>query len=318
MAAHSKTLIADIGGTHARFALLGDAGEIADIKVVRCADYPSLADALEQYLGEKHVSISHVRLAVAGLADDAQDQQSFPNLAAWNFSKSNLKTALGLESLKIMNDFTAIALAMPHLAASDYRQIGGGDVKQGQNIGIIGPGTGLGVAGIVFVDGKPQVITSEGGNITMCASNTREDRLFGWLREHLGGHLSAEQVVSGIGIVNLYKAVLHVDGQRDMPMRSAAEIASLAIAGKSNICAEVLETFCRCLGVLAGNLALTYGAFGGIYIAGGIIPQLGDYFDRSDFRAGFEAKADYRTYVSGIATRLVTHPYPGLLGLAKS
>lgn len=317
MGVSKKTLIADIGGTHARFALQTEDSKIDAIKVIRCADCPSLADAIAVYLDEKKVSINAVKLAVAGFVDDAADAQSFPNLSAWNFSKQDLRGKFSLESLSIINDFTAIALAMPYLTSQDYRQIGGGQAKQGQNIGIIGPGTGLGVAGLVFADGKPQVITSEGGNITMCASNAREDKIFGWLREHLGGHVSAEQVVSGIGIVNLYKAILSVDGHRDMPMRTAAEIAHLATDGASPVCEEVLATFCRCLGVLAGNLALTYGAFGGIYIAGGIVPQLGDYFDRSDFRAGFEAKAEYRSYVAEIATRLVTHPYPGLMGLVK-
>jgi len=181
-------------------------------------------------------------------------------------------------------------------------------------IAVIGPGTGLGVAGIFFANGRPHPVTTEGGHITLPATTPREFSLFEFLKKTKYSHVSAERVLSGKGLVNLHQAIMGVDG---LPLleKSAAEITDSGLAGSCKACAEAVDLFCHLLGVVAGNLALSYGAFGGVYIAGGIVPRLRDYFITSRFRESFLAKGRYRGYLNRIPTFVITHPYPGLEGL---
>jgi len=304
-------LIADIGATNARFALVED-GVISHIKVLACADYPTLADAAAHYLAGTGARPETGSFAMAAPLDGS-DRVVMAN-HDWDFSIRDTEHQIGLKRLRVINDFMALAYAVSCLAEKDRFQVGQGAVQENMPVGIIGPGTGLGVAAVVFAEGKAVPVATEGGHVTMPATNLREFNLFEFMKRAKYSHISAERVVSGKGLVNLYQAVCGVD-QLALPERTATEITEAAMRKKCAACVEVLDLFCHFLGIAAGNLALTYGAFGGIYIAGGIVPQLGDYFRQSRFRDSFLAKGRYRDYLGGIPTFVITHPYPGLEGL---
>jgi glucokinase len=304
-------LIADIGGTNARFALVsGDS--ISHVSVLSCADYKSPAEAANDYLKRIDAKPESGAFAVA-TALDGTDSVSMTN-HVWAFSINETRQDIGLGRLRVVNDFEALAHAVPHLSPKDYYQLGPAAPQKGMPIGIIGPGTGLGVAEIVFSEGRPVIVPTEGGHVTMPAATEREFRLFEWLIKHKYHHVSAERVISGKGLVNLYHAIGGLDGI-DLPERTPAEITQAGLDRSCIACAETLDLFCHFLGVVAGNLALSYGAMGGIFIAGGIVPKLGDYFKASRFRESFLAKGRFRGYVEKIPTFVITHPYPGLEGL---
>ncbi len=307
----SSKIIADIGGTNARFALVEN-GVIGRIQVLSCDNYPRLIDAIHHFLADVPVKPTQGAFAVA-TAVDGSDRVAMTN-HPWVFSIREIQQQANLQSLTVINDFMALAYAVPYLSANDYFQVGHGGVQKNMPIGIIGPGTGLGVAGIVFADGKPVPMATEGGHVTMAATTQREFDLFEYMKKSKYSHISAERVVSGKGLVNLYQAISGLD-QLNLPEKTAAEISAAGLQNKCAACVEALDLFCHFLGVAAGNLALTYGAFGGIYIAGGIVPQLGDYFARSRFRESYLAKGRFKEYLDRIATNVITHPYPGLEGL---
>lgn len=306
-------LIADIGATNARFAI-ADGTRIAGIDVLACADYPTLAAAARAYMERHKVTPDSGAFAMA-MPLDGSDRVAMTN-HSWSFSIEETRVALGLSSLKIINDFTAIALAIPYLSEADRYKVGNGVARPEAPVGIIGPGTGLGVAGIVFANGKPLPLTTEGGHVTMAAQTQREFDLFDYLRRTKYHHVSAERVVSGKGLGNLHAAICGVDG-KTLPEITPAEITQKALEKSCAVCEEALDLFCHFLGVAAGNLALSIGAAGGIYIAGGIVPQLGDYFKTSRFRESFVAKGRYREYMDKIPTFVVTHSNPGLEGLRR-
>lgn len=304
-------LIADIGATNARFAMV-DGETIGNIEVLPCEAYPTIVEAAHDYI-EKTGSKPETGAFAIATPMDGGDKVAMTN-HGWSFSITEACQGIGLKSLRVINDFAALAYAVPYLTEQDRYQLGGGTAQKDMPIGIIGPGTGLGVAGIVFENGKPVAITTEGGHVTMPAATQREFDLFNWLVTTKYHHVSAERVISGKGLVNLYNAICGVDGL-DLPERTPAEITKEGLDGSCKACAETLELFCHFLGVVAGNLALSYGAAGGIYIAGGIVPKLGDYFKNSRFRESFCAKGRFRDYQERIPTFVVTHPYPGLEGL---
>lgn len=310
-------LIADIGGTNARFAIVNVNGGIDHIRVLSCADYPTLSDAARTYLKDlPGLKPANGAFAVATYLDGG-DQVSMTN-HAWSFSVRETAQNIGLQNLKVINDFTAIALGMPSLADKDYYQVGGGDIRKGMPIGIIGPGTGLGVSAIVFdAAGNAIPLTTEGGHVTMPAETQRIFDIFAQMKRMKYHHISAERVCSGKGLVNLYQAIETIDGNIAREL-TPAEITEAGLNKICGSCAEALDLFCHFLGVAAGNLALTYGAGGGIFIAGGIVPQLGDYFKSSRFRESYEAKGRFKDYVAAIPTFVVTHPYPGLEGLKNA
>jgi glucokinase len=218
-----------------------------------------------------------------------------------------------LDRLEVVNDFTANALALPRLGPRDRRQVGGGLPVAQTPIGVLGPGSGLGVSALVPAAGGWIPLASEGGHATMPAATDREDAVLSLMR-HRFDHVSAERALSGPGLVNLYAALAELDG---IPAAgyTPAQITDPAIGAADRRCREATEMFCAMLGTVAGNLAVTLGARGGIYIAGGIVPKLGPVFDMSPFRARFEAKGRFRDYLATIPTYVVTNPVPAFLGL---
>ncbi len=307
-------LIADIGGTNARFATVDANNQVQNIEVFACADYPSLADAALAYNQMHNIHPTDAALAVATPVTGA-DHVSMTN-HTWSFSITETRQKIGLQRLSVINDFTALALSVPHLAPSDYYKVSSnGNPTPFGTIGIIGPGTGLGVSAIAFDENrKPIVIPTEGGHVTMPATTQRDFDIFEHLRQNKYHHISAERVTSGKGLINLYNAICGIDKVTAKDL-APAEIMAQGLNNQCKICAETIDLFCHFLGTTAGNLALSYGATGGIYIAGGIVPKMGDYFKNSRFRESFEAKGRFKDFMSAIPTYVITHPYPGLEGL---
>lgn len=304
-------LIADIGGTNARFALLRG-GPAEDVRILRCADHPTMEDAAEAYLSGLPASERPRRAALCVAGPVTGDRFSMMN-HIWTFSRAEAERRLGLDRLVLVNDFTAMALSLPHLGPGDRRQVGTGEPAAGHPAAVLGPGSGLGVSGLVPHGGDWIPLAAEGGHVTAPAVTDREAAVLSHLRLRYP-HVSAERVVSGMGLQNLYEAVSALDGQEPAVL-SPAEISEAAIAGTDPACREALEMFCGILGTVAGNLALTLGARGGVFIAGGIVPRLGDFFDRSAFRARFVEKGRSRPFLEPIPTYVVTHPLPAFLGL---
>lgn len=308
----SLGLVADIGATNARFALADSSG-FHDQETLSCSDFPGIVEAAQTYLSGHSPSKRPNRaiLAIAGPVDG--ESFSMTN-HAWSFTVSSVKKALALEDLLLVNDFHAVALAIPHIEPQYLRQIGGGQAVPGGTIGIIGPGTGLGVAALFWNGSEYIANPCEGGHVTAAARNGREFELFQYLR-YKYRHVSAERVCSGKGLVNLYTAIKGVDHLTDLPDLEAHEIAKAAMEGTCSVCVEALDIMMGVLGTVSGNLALTLGATGGIYVAGGIPPKLGTHLDNSRFRQEFEAKGRFDSYLKPIPTFVITHPQTAFVGL---
>lgn len=312
MSASQQGLIADIGATNARFALAGPDG-IDREAVLKCADYPGIAEAAETYL--KTISDAdkpkQASVAIAGPVNgDRFEMTNHP----WSFSINETRVRLGLEKFTLMNDFKAIALSVPHMQAEDVRKIGDGVPVAGAPIGVIGPGTGLGVASLFWDGHRYQAVPGEGGHVTMPAKVQREFDVFRTLR-YKYRHVSAERVCSGKGLVNIYNALRILDGRDDLDVRTPEEISMAALDGSCDICAEALDLMMGFLGTIASNLAVTLGAHGGIYLGGGIINRLGDYFYQSPFYDQFRAKGRFENYLSDIPVFIIQHPFPAFVGL---
>lgn len=309
------TLIADIGATNARFALADGHGGYDGVRVYACANYPHFADAVTHYCAESGAQVDRAVVSIAGPVDGGDVVRMTNHV--WEFSISQTVAAFGWRELRVVNDFTAVALAVPHLQEGrDFYAVGGGQRQKAAPIAIIGPGTGLGVAGISFdADNRPIILSTEGGHVSVPVQTAREFAVVDWLLHHKYSHVSAERVASGKGLVNLYNALCALDGA-EVRYDEPAIIMREGLAGGDTQSREAVDLFCHWLGSVAGNLALSYGAFGGVFIAGGIVPQMGDAFAASRFRDSFLSKGRYRGYLDRIATVVITHPQPGLLGLA--
>jgi len=318
-----RRLVGDIGGTNARFALAVD-GTLGEIHVLKADEHPSLEHAVRAFLKTVPPAEQPVEAAFAVAGPVTGDRMAFTN-HAWAFSIAELRMALGLDRLQVVNDFSANAVAIPYLTDRDLQQIGGGAPVAGQPVGILGPGTGLGVSGLIPVPAetqKPQPgsqrwapLAGEGGHITMSASTDRESRLLGQLRRRFE-HVSAERVLSGQGLVNIYEGLAALDGKPPADY-TPAQITDPDHRARDPLCDEAVDLFCAMLGTVASDLALTLGARGGIYLAGGIVPRLGERFAASAFRPRFEAKGRFCAYLQAIPTRLITHPSPAMVGLAN-
>ena len=231
----------------------------------------------------------------------------------WTIDAHELCAEFGLSDVHLCNDFEAAALSLPYLTTADLYRLGGGEPVGGEPMAVLGPGTGLGVACLIHGSQGSIPIATEGGHVTMAATSPREDAIIDHLRRQFG-HVSAERVVSGSGLENLYRAVVALDGV-DAPQRAAAEITAAALNGECPLARTSLDLFCAMLGTIAGNVALTFGARGGVYIAGGIAPRIIDFMARSDFRARFEHKGRLRTYLEAIPSSVITHPAATFIGL---
>jgi glucokinase len=310
---HPPFLVADVGGTHTRFALCTAPGIIDKVSVMATADFPTIEHAIRHYLQE--LGDPAVNGAIIGIANpiigDHIHMTNFP----WAFSISRTRAALGLKFFHVINDFTALALSVPMLQAHERSKVGGGDAIALTPMGLIGPGTGLGVSALIPVgNGKWVPLAAEGGHANFAPSDEREQML--WTAAHrLHGHVSMERLLSGAGLQFIYGALCQEQGIAPHPY-TPADITANALAGKDHVCKLALDTFCAILGTAASDLAVTLGARGGIYIGGGIVPALGEYFAQSPFRQRFEDKGRFSSYLAAIPVFVITSPYPALLGAA--
>lgn len=307
------SLVGDIGGTNARFALVDEgSARPRDEQTVRCADFPGLEQAIRAYLaGRGNAQVRQAALDVAtGITGDFVQLTNGP----WGFSVEQTRRSLGLERLHLINDFTALALSVPTLAPQEIRQIGGGTAVAGTPIAVIGPGTGLGVSALIPAGDRWIPLQGEGGHTAFSPMSEREAGVLQWFWRHYD-HVSTERVVSGMGLENLYQALCGLDGVQAQCL-DPQQITSAGLAGSDAHCREALEMFCGILGTAASNLVVTLGARAGCYIGGGIVPKLGEYFSRSPFRARFEAKGRFSGYVATVPTYVILAETPALRGLA--
>jgi glucokinase len=310
--ADGPRLLADIGATHARFALQTAPGVFTAVRVLLCEDFDGIVSLLRYYLKDHaDMRLHHAALAVANPISG--DFVRMTN-RDWQFSTDAVRRELGLTTLLIVNDFTALAMAIPGLTHGDLMQVGQGAPAPNAVIGVLGPGTGLGVSGVIPTADGFVTLGSEGGHVNFAPGDEREFAILqtAWKE---WPHVSNERLISGPGMEIIHRALAARNGVAAQA-RKAAEIVNSALDEQDPLCLEVLECFCGMLGAAAANLAVTLGAFGGIFIGGGIVPRMGEWFAGSPFRARFEAKGRFSSYLADIPTYVITTPHPALHGVA--
>lgn len=316
MRANTATrLIADIGGTNVRFALLpAGSKHPQQERNLLCSDFSGLEQAARHYLAAEGLStLSEAAVDVAtAITGDVVKLTNSP----WVFSIEQTRRALGLTRLVVINDFTALALSLPLLKPDELRPVGGGSGLKGAPIALIGAGTGLGVSALIPCGEHWVPIQGEGGHTAFSPMDAREDGVLGVLRERFG-HVSTERLASGPGLVATYEALCVLD-QRPPKSLKPEQVADAGLNASDPQCAEALRMFCAVLGTAAANLVVTLGARGGVYIGGGIVPRLGDYFLHSSFRARFEQKGRFSSYVSQVPVWIILAENPALRGLATA
>ncbi len=312
-------LLADVGGTNVRFGLILSVGTaIVEEHNFKCSDYAGLHEAIQAYLELTQVK---PRSAGIGIAAPVADDLVSMTTLNWQFSQIELKKQLGLESLVVMNDFTALALSLPVLDSSELDQIGGKKLSADFPIALIGAGTGLGVSGLIPTHSAGETphwipLQGEGGHVTLSPFNQREDDILKVLRRRFG-HVSAERVLSGPGLCNIYDAINEID-QLPQLVLEPAEIVSNGLQNSCPVCREAIDIFCSVLGTTAADLAITLGARGGLYIGGGIVPRFGAYFSSSPFRARFEQKGRISSYLTGVPVFVINAKNQALRGTAAA
>ena len=308
-------LLADIGGSNARFATLEPGHANANPVVLRTNDFSGFRSALDDYRRQSGVSGPFAKAAVCVAGPVSEDGARLTN-CDWDLSLAAIREAIGGAEAVLVNDFTAVALSLPILGERDLRELGSGQPVANAARAVLGPGTGLGVSGLV-PDGRGGfvAVSGEGGHVDLAAANSREMAILARLMERFE-HVSAECVLSGPGLRTLYEVLADLGGTQETAIPRPEDIARLAATRESPLAVEALSLFTRWLGAVAGDLALTLGARGGVYLAGGIVNQWGSNFDAALFRERFEAKGRFRDYLARIPTWVITDPFPAFKGLA--
>lgn len=313
MAGQSKSvLLADIGGTNARFALRQNKsqGPIVRMKV---ADYASPDAAIWAFLAQVKPERRPCQALLAVAGPVTRDTAHLTN-GPWRFCGKTMCSTLNLERVELVNDFVAVAMALPQLNDQDLETLREGHAAPNAPKVVIGPGTGLGVAAMFFPDSKPVPLSSEAGHISLAAHSELENALLGHIRVELG-HVAAEDVLSGPGLTRLYRSIATVEGL-PASLTDPGEISQAAMEDICPICRRALEHFCALLGRFAGDMVLTFNARGGIYLAGGIIPSIAQFLKGSRFRRCFEDKGAFTDYMKEIPSYIVTRPDPAFVGLS--
>ncbi|HEY7670733.1 MAG TPA: glucokinase [Gammaproteobacteria bacterium] len=306
-------LIADIGATNSRCALLDDRGQVVSAQTFENQGFQRLEDVLEAYLEKRRASDRPRRAALAVAAPVLGDDVQMLNID-WRFSQAQLREDLGFTRLNVVNDFAAVAWSLPSLGPQDRTQVGGGTAITRMPLAVIGPGTGLGVASLVPTGDTWAAVSGEGGHVTLPATTSEEASVIDRVR-HETGHCSAERVLCGPGLVRLYE-LLGKSAGREVAKVTSMDVTGLARKGEP-LATKTLAMFFGMLGTVAGNLALTVGARGGVFIGGGIVPHLLREFEASPFRERFVAKGRYREYMESIPTFVITEPLAAFRGLRK-
>lgn len=317
-------LLADVGGSHARFAWLAGPDQAPQhVRTLAVHEYPGLLEAVRAYLAG---------LSLGGLAQGVERQPRSAALALavpvtgdavrftnnpWSFSQRELQRALGLQRLQVLNDFEALALSLPRLRANQWQTLSAGSPDWSLPLAVVGPGTGLGIAGLVPCGSGWRAVAGEGGHATLAPHDDYESELLRIARQ-THAHVSAERLLSGAGLPLLYRCVAVLEDERAVAEVDGRWVIEQALAGEDPLARRCIEVFCAMLGGFAGSAALTFGARGGVFIGGGIAPRLGTLFTSSAFRERFEAKGRYRDYLAAIPTALVTDTLVALDGAAQA
>lgn len=308
-----QALVGDIGGTNARLALCNlEDGTLSTPIIYSALENDSLESCINKFRQETHSNFTQACIAIAcPITGDYVKMTNNP----WEFSQKQLKEATGLDKLLVINDFTAMSMSVTCLDKDKLVKIGGGEPDPKAPIAVYGAGTGLGVAHVVHVGDQWIPLSGEGGHVDLAPANMSEDMILIAMRARIG-HVSAERVLSGPGLVNLYEAIA-MRNERMRPGLMPADVTAGALADNPDPdCLEALQTFCRLMGRFGGNLALTMGTFGGVYIAGGVVPRFIDFFVNSKFREAFEDKGRFKSYMQRIPTYVITDTKAGLKGAA--
>ena len=313
-------LLGDVGGTNARLGWQAtQSSGVQHVQVLPCADYPSLEVAIQTYLQQQNLPAP--RACALGIANPITGDTIRMTNHHWTFSISEMARNLGLLKLNVINDFTALALAIPSISPAQLVQVGGQHALDFAPKAIIGAGTGLGVSGLFPVKaGRDQwvAIAGEGGHASLAAHNETEYRVIELIRQRYG-HVSAERVLSGQGLVDLYLALRELQQHDPIDVASAADITYWALKNKDPLALQSLDMFAGFLGSVAGDLALTLGALGGVYLGGGVVPRWLGWFETSVFRERFEAKGRFRDYLKDIPVYVINAAEsPALLGASRS
>ncbi|MEN5427588.1 glucokinase [Stenotrophomonas pennii] len=312
-------LVADIGGTNARFALADTAHDTPlledSIREFPVVDFPSLGDAARHYLQEVGAEASRGVFAVAGRVDG--DEARITN-HPWVISRSRTAAMLGFSELHLINDFAAQAMAISLLQPKDVVQIGGASWSPRRrgapaNYGVIGPGTGLGVGGLVIRNDRCFPLETEGGHVSFPPGTPEEIRILEILSETFG-RVSNERLICGPGLVNLHRAVCEMAGF-DPGHLKPADVTARAGAGDPQAMRAV-DLFCAIFGAIAGDLVLIQGAWDGVFLTGGLVPRMLESLQHSGFRQRFEHKGRFSSIMGRVPSLAVIHPNPGLLGAA--
>lgn len=291
-------LLGHIDAGCARFGMqLEPGGPLRAVTRWRCAEHDALWDALARYLSE-HAPATP-REAAFSLSCDVNGDRVTPPHAAWAFSIQRLRQRLGVQRLRVVNDFCALAHSLPALGRADLHAVGGGRGVAGAPMALLCPGAGLRTGGLL----PPVVLAGEGGQVTLSSFDRDEMAVLQWLHRSFD-HVSAERVLSAPGLDNLHQAVCALGGWRRDSL-NPKQVIERALANADPACVSAVAMFCSLLGNVAGNLALTLGARGGLFIAGDIVPALGEAFERSRFRERFEAKGKFSDYLNAVPTFVV-------------
>ena len=305
----SLRLVADVGGTNVRLALYDEErSELKDLQTRTCAEYPNFSDAIESYLDNVKAHPDRACFAIAAIIDG--DWVEMTN-ADWRFSCRELEQQFGFSQLGLINDFEAIAYALPSLQPSQLVSLTPELTSAKHDLIAIGPGTGLG--GALFRQGS-EVVACEPGHAGLSPATALELELFGVLQAEVG-EVYAELLLSGPGLQRLYLALAQVKGESPQAF-APHQISEHAVAGTDPLCSQALDTFCGLLGSAAGNFAVSSGCYGGCYLAGGILPRFVDYLQQSSFRQRFTNKGAMRATLEQVAIAVIVEPNPGLLGAA--
>jgi len=313
----SKILVADIGGTNGRFGLVDACEHDTGFNAVQqlslaSGDYDSLADMIRAYCDQTGINMPKFAcLAIAGPIQDGHVKVTNLN---WEFSICRLRDELNMQALDVLNDFSALAYAAPHLRGQDKTTLY--DVKNNPHapIGVMGPGTGFGAAMLAPVRSGWKIIPTEGGHCSFAPTTDKEIAILQCMRREFD-HVSIEHILSGIGLVRIYKALASIDDVKAENLQPA-DISNRALAHQDPLCEATLETFCNILGSVAGDKALSWGALGGIYLGGGIVPKIAHYLPQTDFIKRYVHKGIMRGYVEDIPVHMVTNDKAALVGAA--
>jgi glucokinase len=303
--------VADVGGTNIRLAQFEN-GNIVKIKKYLCSEYATIGEVVLLYFSD--FPDTHFVAGCIAIAGPVSGDTIVMTNHSWQFSIQVLQQQIGVETLHVINDFTAVAYCLPQLHPQQKLQIGGGKPLDKGNMVVFGPGTGLGVEHLFWRNNQWHILEGEGGHVDFAPVDENDLIVWRFLSKHLG-RVSAEDLLCGQGIVNIYRALCEANAQSAI-LQTPAEISQKGVEGSCLQSQQTMQLFCNVLGSMAGNLALNAYATGGVYIGGGIVPRFADFLLHSDFRARFETKGKMTHYVQPIPTYLITAPDHALLGAA--